>query len=39
AQYISHRSGGKGCVRDIIEQVLKTQGNWFNGGSVSGREG
>ncbi|HCK05577.1 MAG TPA: 3-deoxy-D-manno-octulosonate 8-phosphate phosphatase [Flavobacteriaceae bacterium] len=39
AQYISHRSGGKGCVRDIIEQVLKTQGNWFDGGSVSGREG
>ena len=39
AQYISHRSGGKGCVRDIIEQVLKTQGNWFDGGSVSGSEG
>ncbi len=39
AKYISHRKGGQGCVRDIIEQVLKTQHNWFSGGSVSGREG
>ena len=26
--YISHRNGGKGCVRDVIEQVLKVQGKW-----------
>ena len=26
--YISHRKGGKGCVRDVIEQVLKVQGKW-----------
>ena len=39
AHYISHKSGGKGCVRDIIEQVLKVQGNWFMGTPVSGREG
>jgi 3-deoxy-D-manno-octulosonate 8-phosphate phosphatase (KDO 8-P phosphatase) len=26
--YISHKEGGKGCARDIIEQVLKTQHNW-----------
>ncbi|MDZ4148097.1 MAG: HAD hydrolase family protein [Flavobacteriaceae bacterium] len=26
--YVSHRNGGQGCVRDIIEQVLKVQGNW-----------
>jgi 3-deoxy-D-manno-octulosonate 8-phosphate phosphatase (KDO 8-P phosphatase) len=26
--YISHKNGGKGCVRDIIEQTLKVQGNW-----------
>lgn len=26
--YISHKNGGKGCVRDVIEQVLKVQGNW-----------
>jgi 3-deoxy-D-manno-octulosonate 8-phosphate phosphatase (KDO 8-P phosphatase) len=27
-QYISPKNGGEGCVRDIIEQVLKVQGNW-----------
>jgi 3-deoxy-D-manno-octulosonate 8-phosphate phosphatase (KDO 8-P phosphatase) len=27
-KYISGRNGGEGCVRDIIEQVLKSQGNW-----------
>ncbi|MDD4373881.1 MAG: HAD-IIIA family hydrolase [Bacteroidales bacterium] len=27
--YISHHSGGHGCVRDIIEQVLKVQGKWM----------
>lgn len=39
AHYISHRSGGNGCVREIIEQVLKTQKKWFTSSSVSGREG
>jgi len=28
--YISHYNGGKGCVRDIIEQVLKLQNKWMN---------
>jgi 3-deoxy-D-manno-octulosonate 8-phosphate phosphatase (KDO 8-P phosphatase) len=28
-QYISPLPGGKGCVRDVIEQVLKAQGKWF----------
>lgn len=27
--YISHYKGGEGCVRDIIEQVLKVQGKWM----------
>lgn len=27
-QYISSLKGGEGCVRDIIEQVLRVQGNW-----------
>jgi len=27
-QYISPKNGGEGCVRDIIEQVLRVQGNW-----------
>ncbi|WP_031425642.1 KdsC family phosphatase [Flavimarina sp. Hel_I_48] len=29
ATYISHKNGGKGCVRDVIEQVLKVQGKWM----------
>jgi len=28
SKYISHKNGGQGCVRDIIEQVLKVQGKW-----------
>lgn len=31
SKYISHKDGGKGCVRDIIEQVLKVHGKWFSG--------
>ena len=27
--YVSHRNGGYGCVRDVIEQVLKAQGKWM----------
>jgi 3-deoxy-D-manno-octulosonate 8-phosphate phosphatase (KDO 8-P phosphatase) len=26
--YVSDKKGGKGCARDIIEQVLKVQGKW-----------
>src|SRR5690606_33998989 len=29
SKYVSHREGGKGCVRDVIEQVLKVQGKWL----------
>lgn len=29
--YISHKKGGEGCVRDIIEQVLKIRGHWTVG--------
>ena len=28
--YISNYLGGEGCARDIIEQVMKVQGKWFN---------
>lgn len=31
SKYISHFPGGAGCVRDIIEQVMKLQGKWMNG--------
>ncbi|WP_417886912.1 KdsC family phosphatase [Zunongwangia sp.] len=29
SKYISHINGGKGCVRDVIEQVMKVQGKWI----------
>ena len=29
ADYISDKKGGEGCVRDVIEQVLKANGDWF----------
>lgn len=28
SKYISHKKGGHGCVRDVIEQVLRVQGKW-----------
>ncbi|WP_299116262.1 HAD-IIIA family hydrolase [uncultured Winogradskyella sp.] len=28
SKYISHKNGGKGAVRDVIEQVLKVHGKW-----------
>ena len=27
--YISDKNGGEGCVRDVIEQVLKVHGHWM----------
>ncbi len=30
AHYVSNVPGGKGCVRDVIEQMLKVQGKWFD---------
>lgn len=35
SHYISPRAGGQGCVRDIIEQVLKVQGKWMNDDAFS----
>lgn len=31
--YISPRAGGDGCVRDLIEQVLRVQEKWMGDGS------
>ncbi|MGA8852654.1 MAG: HAD-IIIA family hydrolase [Christiangramia sp.] len=28
--YVSHKKGGEGCVRDVIEQVMKVQGKWMD---------
>lgn len=30
ARYISDMEGGKGCVRDVISQVLKARGDWMD---------
>jgi 3-deoxy-D-manno-octulosonate 8-phosphate phosphatase (KDO 8-P phosphatase) len=37
AQYISPLNGGKGCVRDVIEKVLKLNGHWGEDSSVPSR--
>ncbi len=29
SDYISDKDGGKGCVRDIIEQTMRCNGDWF----------
>ena len=29
AKYISHKNGGDGVARDIIEQTMKAQGHWM----------
>ena len=31
ANYISPFAGGKGCARDVIEQVLRLHGRWMDG--------
>lgn len=28
AEFVSHRDGGDGCVRDIIERVMRVRGHW-----------
>jgi len=33
AEYISDKGGGDGCVRDIIEKVLRVQDKWLGDGS------
>jgi len=37
SSYISPKRGGEGCVRDLIEKVLKVQGNWYDS-NPSGQE-
>lgn len=29
SDYVSHKGGGEGCVRDVIEQAMKVQGLWM----------
>tara|TARA_B100000795_G_C22745384_1_gene417041 strand:+ start:472 stop:999 length:528 start_codon:yes stop_codon:yes gene_type:complete len=37
SKYISHKKGGKGCARDVIEQVLKVQNKWLDSDRVSAK--
>lgn len=30
SHYISDKNGGEGCVRDVLEQVMRAQGTWIN---------
>lgn len=34
--YISQKRGGNGCVRDVIEQILKAQGKWLSDAKAFG---
>lgn len=36
ARYISPFSGGYGCVRDLIEQVMKAKGEWMSDAKAFG---
>ena len=36
ARYVSPLSGGEGCVRDVVEQVLRAQGKWMAGAEAFG---
>ena len=29
SKYISDKNGGQGCVRDVVEQVLRSRNNWL----------
>jgi 3-deoxy-D-manno-octulosonate 8-phosphate phosphatase (KDO 8-P phosphatase) len=35
ASYISDKRGGEGCVRDVIEQVLRLHDNWMGSDAFS----
>lgn len=35
--YISHFAGGAGCVRDVIEKVMKLRGDWNEDTSIRSR--
>lgn len=36
SRYVSHREGGRGCVRDVIEQVLRAQHKWMSDAEAFG---
>ena len=36
ALYTSQKNGGDGCVRDVVEQVLRAQGKWMSSANAFG---
>ena len=34
-EYISHINGGKGCVRDVLEQTMRIQNKWMDDDAYS----
>lgn len=36
SRYISPKEGGKGCGRDVIEQVMKANGDWMSNAEAFG---
>lgn len=36
ATYVSPRLGGDGCVRDVVEQILRAQGKWMSSAKAFG---
>lgn len=36
ACYVSDRRGGEGCVRDVVEQVMRAQGKWMTDAEAFG---
>jgi 3-deoxy-D-manno-octulosonate 8-phosphate phosphatase (KDO 8-P phosphatase) len=30
SHYISDKNGGEGCIRDVLEQVMRAQGTWMD---------
>lgn len=37
SKYISYKKGGKGCVRDVIEQTLRAQKKWMTSDMLNNR--
>lgn len=37
SDYVSHKNGGMGCVRDVVEQTLKVQDKWPVGNRIDAR--
>ncbi len=34
SRYVSQFKGGEGCVRDVVEQVLRSRGDWYRKGDA-----